>query len=90
MVEKFKKLLYRATGQFFFSISIHLFSPFSFQFDRFRRKVIQYTFSTGPSFPDRELDDDEIADHLKQLAHEKVSLVNEMKQYAEAESEVWG
>ena len=62
---------------------------FSPQFDRFRRKVIQYTFSTWPSSPDRELDDDELADHIRQLAQEKVSLVDEIKQYADAESEVW-
>ena len=60
-----------------------------FQFDRFRRKLIEYTFSGGASRTiDRELDDDELLDHVRQMAHDKVSLVDEIKQYASSESEV--
>jgi len=60
-----------------------------FQFDRFRRKLIEYTFSGGvPSTVDHELDDDELLDHVRQMAHEKLSLVEEIQQYASSESEV--
>lgn len=60
-----------------------------FQFDRFRRKLIEYTFSGGvPSTVDHELDDDELLDHLRQMAHDKLSLVEEIQQYASSESEV--
>ena len=60
-----------------------------FQFDRFRRKLIEYTFSGGvPSTVDHELDDDELLDHVRQMAHDKLSLVEEIQQYASSESEV--
>ena len=60
-----------------------------FQFDRFRRKLIEYTFSGGvPSTVDHELDDDELLDHVRQMAHDKLSLAEEIQQYASSESEV--
>lgn len=37
---------------------------------------------------DHELDDDELLDHVRQMAYDKVSLVEEIKQYASSESEV--
>lgn len=58
------------------------------RFDRFRRKLIEYTFSGGvPRTVDHELDDDELLDHVRQLTQEKLSLVEEIKQYASSESE---
>ncbi|KAL9970156.1 hypothetical protein ACROYT_G022484 [Oculina patagonica] len=58
------------------------------RFDRFRRKLIEYTFSGGSSRTvDHELDDDELLDHVRQMAYDKVSLVEEIKQYASSESE---
>ncbi|XP_020624000.1 forkhead-associated domain-containing protein 1-like isoform X1 [Orbicella faveolata] len=58
------------------------------RFDRFRRKLIEYTFSGGvPSTVDHELEDDELLDHVRQLAHDKLSLVEEIQQYASSESE---
>lgn len=60
-----------------------------FQFDRFRRKLIENTFSGGfPRTVDHELDDDELLDYVRHLALEKLSLVEEIKQYANSESEV--
>lgn len=37
---------------------------------------------------DHELDDDELLDHVRQMAHDKLSLVEEIQQYASSESEV--
>ena len=37
---------------------------------------------------DHELDDDELLDHVRNLAQEKLTLVEEIKQYANSESEV--
>lgn len=37
---------------------------------------------------DHELEDDELLDHVRQLAHDKLSLVEEIQQYASSESEV--
>lgn len=51
--------------------------------------MIEYTFSGGvPRTVDHELDDDELLDHVRQLTQEKLSLVEEIKQYASSESEV--
>ena len=37
---------------------------------------------------DRELDDDELLDLVRQLSQERVTLVEEINQYANSESEV--
>ena len=37
---------------------------------------------------DHELDDDELLDHVRQMAHDKLSLAEEIQQYASSESEV--
>ena len=37
---------------------------------------------------DHELDDDELLDHVRNLAQEKLTLVEEIQQYANSESEV--
>ena len=37
---------------------------------------------------DHELDDDELLDHVRNLAQEKLTLVEEVQQYANSESEV--
>ncbi|XP_067050084.1 forkhead-associated domain-containing protein 1-like isoform X9 [Acropora muricata] len=58
------------------------------KFDRFRRKVIEYTFSGGfPQTVNRELDDDELLDHLRHLAQEKLSLVEHIKRYEDLQNE---
>ena len=59
------------------------------QFDRFRRKVIQNTFSGGFSrSTDQELEDEELLDYVKELAQERDALVKEIKEYAAGESKV--
>jgi hypothetical protein len=37
---------------------------------------------------DRELDDDELLDHIKDMSQENVKLVDEIREYAEAEERV--
>ena len=73
----------------FCTISLYKLHIFPFQFDRFRRKVIEYTFSGGfPQTLNRELDDDELLDHLRHLAQEKLSLVEHIKHYEDLQNEV--
>ena len=59
------------------------------QFDRFRRKLVEHTFRGDVQRTvDHELDDDELLDHVRNLAQEKLTLVEEIQQYANSESEV--
>ena len=39
-------------------------------------------------FKDHELNDDELLDHVRNLTQEKLTLVEEIQQYANSESEV--
>ena len=58
-------------------------------FDRFRRKLVEHTFRGDVQRTvDHELDDDELLDHVRNLAQEKLTLVEEIQQYANSESEV--
>ena len=64
---------------------------FLLQFGHFRRKLIEYTFSGGdPHTVNHELDDDEVLDFVRHLAQDKLSLVEEINQYAGLVSEVRG
>lgn len=58
------------------------------KFGHFRRKLIEYTFSGGdPHTVNHELDDDEVLDFVRHLAQDKLSLVEEINQYAGLVSE---
>ncbi|KAM7425277.1 hypothetical protein ABFA07_023278 [Porites harrisoni] len=58
------------------------------RFDRFRRKLVEHTFRGDVQRTvDHELDDDELLDHVRNLAQEKLTLVEEIQQYANSESE---
>ncbi|XP_073231733.1 uncharacterized protein [Porites lutea] len=58
------------------------------RFDRFRRKLVEHTFRGDVQRTvDHELDDDELLDHVRNLAQEKLTLVEEVQQYANSESE---
>lgn len=51
--------------------------------------MIECTFSGGfPQTVNRELDDDELLDHLRHLAQEKLSLVQDIKHYEDLQNEV--
>ena len=51
--------------------------------------MIEYTFSGGfPQTVNRELNDDELLDHLRHLAQEKLSLVEHIKHYEDLQNEV--
>ena len=55
----------------------------------FRRKLVEHTFRVDVQRTvDHELGDDELPDHVRNLAQEKLTLVEEIQQYANSESEV--
>ncbi|XP_073231064.1 forkhead-associated domain-containing protein 1-like [Porites lutea] len=58
------------------------------RFDRFRRKLVEHTFRGDVQRTvDHEMDDDELLDHVRNLAQEKLTLVEEIQHYANSESE---
>lgn len=87
-------LLFSPQQEFFFEIcalssNLLVTKASAFQFDRFRRKAIQNIFIGGKKTPaNRELDDDELLDHIKDLSQENAKLVEEINEYTEAEDRV--
>ena len=60
-----------------------------FQFDKFRRDVIQMTFSSGFKQPEnKELTEDDIVNYIRLLSEDRDFLTREIEDYKNSESEV--